>query len=316
MRGIALLASARLAASLPRVMFQNVIVGFDESTESIDALAFASEMTEPGTAMTLAQIFDPGFTGARAALYDEEIHARIGNLSNAARPVVGNRPFDAVAVGGSPARQLNRLAHEREADLIVVGSTHHGPVGQVLAGTLADRLMNGSPCPVAVAPRGYAEGSGHNGEGRVVIGYAGTEESDLALALGRRIARSLGAKLRLVSGMRALAPSPGRGPYVPIVRSYFLRALERAEAECEPELEADTALLDGEPAEILLRESAEARLLVLGSRGYGPLRRVFLGSVASTVIHEAECPVIVVPRGSGDETGGPEAEHPEQVASE
>jgi nucleotide-binding universal stress UspA family protein len=261
--------------------FKHVIVGFDESAESIDALAFARDISEPGARMTLAQIFDPGFTGARAALYDEEIQARVDNLTRAAGPVVGDHRFDAVAVGGSPARQLNRLAHERNADLLVVGSTHHGPVGQVLAGSVADRLLHGSPCPVGVAPRGYAEGTGQHPEGSVVIGYDWSEESQLALAAGRRIALALGAKLRLVSGMRELAASPARGPYIPIVRSRFLTALERAESECEPELEVKTALVDGEPAEVLLRESADARIVIVGSRRYGPrlLLRESAGSI-------------------------------------
>ena len=37
-------------------------------------------------------------------------------------------------------------------------------------------------------------------------------------------------------------------------------------------------------------------LLVVGSRGYGPLRRVLLGSVSSELMHSAPCPVMVVPR--------------------
>jgi nucleotide-binding universal stress UspA family protein len=39
-------------------------------------------------------------------------------------------------------------------------------------------------------------------------------------------------------------------------------------------------------------------LLVVGSCGYGPLRRVLLGSVAASLLHAAPCPVIVCPRGS------------------
>ena len=35
----------------------------------------------------------------------------------------------------------------------------------------------------------------------------------------------------------------------------------------------------------------------MGSRGYGPLRAVLLGSVSGRLVREAACPVIVVPRG-------------------
>jgi nucleotide-binding universal stress UspA family protein len=49
-----------------------------------------------------------------------------------------------------------------------------------------------------------------------------------------------------------------------------------------------------------LESSAEVDLLVLGSRGYGPVRRVLLGDVAGNVIRGAACPVVAVP--SGDAT--------------
>ena len=295
--------------------FNNVIVGFDESPESIDALAFARDMAEPEAAITLAQIHDPGLTGARAALYDQEIEARLESMSASARPVLGGRRFDPVAVGGSPARQLNRLAHERGADLVVVGSTHRGPIGRVFVGSVADRLLNGSPCPVAVAPRGYAARMGKSLDRAVVVGYDGTEEAQRALETGKRVARALGAKLRLVAGLRALEPAPGRGPYVPIVKSHFLAALERAESECGRELAVETALVDGVPEEVLLRESEDARLLVVGSRGYGPVSRVLLGSVSSALVHDGACPVIVVPRGSGDESGAHEVGAPREATT-
>ena len=55
-------------------------------------------------------------------------------------------------------------------------------------------------------------------------------------------------------------------------------------------------VLDGNPADVLRERSADVDLLVLGSRGYGPLRRVFLGSVSSKVLHGSQCPVLITPR--------------------
>ena len=56
----------------------------------------------------------------------------------------------------SPARGLHDAAVSEQADAIVVGSSHHGPLGRVLLGSVGDRLLAGSPCAVAVAPRGHA----------------------------------------------------------------------------------------------------------------------------------------------------------------
>ena len=50
-------------------------------------------------------------------------------------------------------------------------------------------------------------------------------------------------------------------------------------------------------------------LMLVGSRGYGPMGRVLLGSVSSQLMHAAPCPVIVVPRGAAGvvETAGARA---------
>ena len=74
-------------------------------------------------------------------------------------------------------------------------------------------------------------------------------------------------------------------------------ALNRAAASVSKDLHAETALLVGDPVLVLEHEASRGLdLLVLGARGYGPLRRVFLGSVSTEVVCHAPCPVLVVPR--------------------
>ena len=56
-------------------------------------------------------------------------------------------------------------------------------------------------------------------------------------------------------------------------------------------------LIQGEPAQVLAQEEEhDVDLLVLGSRGYGPVRRVLLGGVSTALVRSARCPVMVVPR--------------------
>ncbi len=197
--------------------FTKVAVGFDGGAEANDALALARDMAEPDATLILAEVFDPGLLAGRPSVYATEVRARTDELSHRAERVLGGRPFEPVVAAGTAARQLNRLAHETGADLIVVGSTHRGPIGRVLAGTVADRLLNGAPCAVAVAPRGYAKREGSGSAGPVVVGYNGTEESDMALEAGRRMAVALGATLRLLCGMLHAGveawprPLPARG---------------------------------------------------------------------------------------------------------
>jgi nucleotide-binding universal stress UspA family protein len=58
-----------------------------------------------------------------------------------------------------------------------------------------------------------------------------------------------------------------------------------------------TKIADGETTAALVESSAHVDLLVLGSRGYGPLKRVLLGSVSRAAVNDARCPVLIVPRG-------------------
>jgi nucleotide-binding universal stress UspA family protein len=68
-------------------------------------------------------------------------------------------------------------------------------------------------------------------------------------------------------------------------------------AALPPEVRALPVLEKGNPVDKLLEFSEVGiDLLVLGSRGFGPVMRLLIGSVSSRVIRGAPCPVMVVPR--------------------
>ena len=63
---------------------------------------------------------------------------------------------------------------------------------------------------------------------------------------------------------------------------------------------ATGALPFGDPAHELTHAAHDLDLLVTGSRGYGPVRRLMLGSTSTKLVHEAPCPVLVLTRGAQD----------------
>ena len=65
----------------------------------------------------------------------------------------------------------------------------------------------------------------------------------------------------------------------------------------------------------LVALSEHVDLLVLGSRGYGPVRRIVLGGSADRIVHAAACPVVVVPRGAHEEHAAERSEPAEVTAS-
>jgi nucleotide-binding universal stress UspA family protein len=75
-----------------------------------------------------------------------------------------------------------------------------------------------------------------------------------------------------------------------------------------------SAVIAGSPYSDITRYAVEhdADLLVVGSHGYGTVKRLMRGSVAERVVHEAPCPVIVVPH---DEARSSDAELPPTVVA-
>lgn len=215
-------------------------------------------------------------------------------------------PLEQIRVSGaSPPHSLHEAAKRSGAALIVVGSTHRGPVGSIVPGSTAERLLHGSPCAVAVVPAGYAAVAPDLAT--IGVGYNGFEETQTALDAGCRLAAALGARLRVIhvfDATRVGQPALMTGPAWIAMRDEHEAAqreeLDRAVAELPGDLEVEARFVRGRPGETLARESEAVDLLVVGSRGHGPLATVMLGGASHTLLRHAACPVIVVPRGAGE----------------
>jgi nucleotide-binding universal stress UspA family protein len=206
----------------------------------------------------------------------------------------------------SAASALHALAEDEDAGLVVVGSERRSDPGRVRAGSTAGRLLHGSPCPVALVPRDWTE---HAVE-TVGVAFVDSEEGRQALCGAHAIARRLRARLRaitvvkprLADASRAEASTPARDRRDPedVEGEYRVdaeRALRRAAGELGTNVPVEVEALIGDPVELLVAASRHLDLLVCGSRGYGPVRAVLLGSVSGPVMMSARCPVIAVPRG-------------------
>ncbi|HWK26262.1 MAG TPA: universal stress protein [Solirubrobacter sp.] len=202
-------------------------------------------------------------------------------------------------------RALHALAREVGAGLIVVGSTGRGRAGRVLAGSTAERLLVGAPCPVLLAPRALED----RRLTTIAVGFVDTPEGHDALAAAHALAAHAGARLRVIavlhpSGGLDAAMAAGLRPQRAAMlegrhRQAIETALDQALAALPPGVDVERDLHVDDPAEVLLRISEHVDLLVCGSRGYGPLRSVLLGGVSRRLVDEARCPVLVLPREAG-----------------
>ena len=148
----------------------------------------------------------------------------------------------------------------------------------------------------------------------VLLATDGSRESSRAARMAVTLAEKLGTELHVVH----VGPTPEEyiDPRLSIPEPEFWNMIrERAEEEAKPKLNEQVQKIreaGGEvsgahmrvglpDAEIMgLAEELAAGLVVLGSRGLGPLKRALMGSVSDSVVRHAHCPVLVV-RGDGRE---------------
>jgi nucleotide-binding universal stress UspA family protein len=279
-------------------IISRVIVGFDGSEQGRDALSLGSTFASAGgSELVVACVCERN--------QDSEMDQRFSEVDAA----LGRRRYRRRELWGSPARELTRVAEDTDASLLVVGSTHEGKLSRVLPGSVGERLLNGAPCAVAVAPLGFAKRDGFR-ERLIGVGYIGNDESRLALGWAESLARQLGSRLRLIAVIPPL--TSGWLPADVSAREHRRRVWSDLEETLSaaslgaPDLSTEREVIEGDPAAVLAEQGGELDLLVVGSRGYGPLRRVLLGGVSGRVIQDAPCPVVVVPRGAKETSSHPD----------
>lgn len=278
-----------------------LLVAFDGSDGGRDALELAQVLAAPeqnASALVVTVLPSGPLPMEYALLPTEEAAEAEPLLEEAGEKLSGIGVETRAYGGGSPARILTKVAEQEAFDIIVVGSPHRGALGRILLGSVATSLLNGATADVAVAPRGYAQDE-HERIGEIAVGYDGTSEAKVALRRAERLARPSNARIKLLTVVTppVAAPVMVPGAYAPESPPEPERVTQEGLDSIEAALAAESIRLDGDPATELVRECEEGvDLLVVGSRGYGPLTRVLLGSVSRKIAGDAPCPVLVVRR--------------------
>jgi nucleotide-binding universal stress UspA family protein len=292
-----------------------VIIGYDADRSGTDALTLGVGLgASLGLPVIVVKVHaDPAPIGAGrvdAEWVADRRAASAAVLATAEREVeelrldVGARAVDIeyrLVPSSSAAHGLHDLAQAESAAMIVVGSAAtEGYDRRVFAGSTASRLLSGAECPIAVAPKGLA-GHGWKGPARIGVAYLGTSEGMQALHTAADVARRTGAALHLFTAVAEeasvvpwLVGVDGENAFKATVREGVQKSLDEAVATTAG-LNVTAGLLIGDVVG-LLADLPEVDLLVCGSRGYGPVRRVLLGGVSSRLMRRSANPVLVVPR--------------------
>lgn len=290
-------------------MFNEIVVGVDDRERGHDAIALAKVLVGSGGRFTLAHILttEPYVYRGAAARYAaaeqartleqrEEEHA-LALLESARDQTLGDERLEWTlrwVRSASVGRGLHELASAEGADLLVVGSSRQSLLGRVRIGDHTLGALNGAPCAVAIAPAGFSEHAQVMRE--IGVGYDGSSESEHALEVARGLASGWGVKLSAFTAVSVSTAALGAGvpPRNDAIDVLLREARERIEALGGVEPHAAY----GAAVEELAVYSASLDLLVVGSRGYGPIGRLIHGSTSARLANTTRCPLLVLTRAS------------------
>jgi nucleotide-binding universal stress UspA family protein len=285
---------------------RSVLVGIDGGPSGREALSLGTALAVlTGSEVVLGSVY--GFeSGKFGGLTWPPHHDADEWLAEVEKDLEGQgMPWRSLTVPAtSVAEGLVWLAERESVQAIVLGSSRHGRVGRVLAGSTARRVIHGAPCAVAVAPHQWRP---LPSDAPISIGVAFTDspEAHEALSVAADLATAAHASLHVLTAVHD--PSPAHpmfgasgmtyGIWMEDRRAEMERAAREAVETLPAHVAADVTVLDGDPVTRLAEASDGLDLLVLGSRRYGPVRTTLLGGVSSPLIERAACPLVIVPRG-------------------
>ena len=201
---------------------------------------------------------------------------------------------DSSASRGAPGPEILRQLDKQGADVVVLGASHNTWMGNLLLGSVSTFVLHHAPCSVLIAHRAPTEA------GTILFGADGSEHANAALSLATKLLDASRCSFHIATvvidpwvSVAVYPPGPPFGSaaqYRKLERERMedgWRVVERASTQLrERGFKVEGAVLAGNTTHQLLKESDNiaADLVVVGSRGLGPVRRTLLGSVSDQLV--------------------------------
>ncbi len=196
---------------------------------------------------------------------------------------------------GSIAADVARLAAERAATLIVVGAAPHQRLKHMVAGERAAQFLRSSTVPVLSVPPGF------DALPRKVVVAVDFSPASMRAAETALLLAASGARITLLHVLSPLlgdVPLRGIGSHdLDTPQRLFGRFLDELRPFVSHGVTVETHVRTGDDLEGIVATAASlgAELVVVGTHGHRLLGRIFVGSVAAGVLHNAAQAVLVVP---------------------
>ncbi len=276
------------------------IVGIDGSPDGCMALNWAVMMAEASggvvNPVTAWHVPLPLLVGTRHRMVDVD---RIGLAAEAS--VMATTTVDAAdapagiiaepsMVEGHPAPVL--LAQTGTDAVVVVGRRGVSDLKHRLLGSVSQYVATHADGPVVVVPASWKPSPCR----RIVVGFDGSEHAAAALRWAIDVAPEGAAVTALIAidVIPWLRPELVEERYPDELAAAKLRLTEAVDAT-DPDHRAERVVVLHGARQALAEAGTDADLIVVGPRGLGGVARTILGSVTTWLLHDAPCPVAVVP---------------------
>lgn len=234
----------------------------------------------------------PGPPGHPSTLWKTHFHALGETVLESGRFIALQRYPDLEVktelVDGRPVKVLREAADS--ASMLVLGAPRTSEIEEVFTfGGMGASLAGHPPCPVALVMSPFRADETN---ASIVVGVDGSEVSERAVALAFEE-----AELHAVDLLAIRVRRPREANTPESVQESLLELSQTLAGWREkfPGVSVRHQVAVGTPAMALARAAADARCLVVGSRGRGGFRGMVLGSTSQTLVHHAPCPLLVVP---------------------
>ncbi|MCI6574601.1 MAG: universal stress protein [Actinomycetaceae bacterium] len=197
----------------------------------------------------------------------------------------------------SPAAGLLAAIDEFSPSFLVIAGGRHGATGKVSLGSVGQTLLNASPVPVALAPRGYRKRTDVRAITEVTVGADKRPGNANLMKFAIAIAKEAAAPLRLLS----LIAVDKRGKISELekeARSHIDAVYSTAVKELGKKYPIERSVVKGTSVE---KATASVKwdlggIALLGSSSLAFPKRAFMGNVANHILRELPVPLVVVPK--------------------
>ncbi len=297
-----------------RVQFKNILCATDFSDFSNQTVHYGVALAKEFDArLIVCHVIDL----SSVAIYGEfqldpvgQQNRIIEDAREQLEALTGDQPvkWEPLITVGKPADEILRAVEETDIDLVISATRGRSGLKRLILGSVTERLMLTLPCPLLVLRSPEHDIVSVPARAiqlkKILVGCDFSPDSSQALKHALSLAQEFEAELHLANVIEPPAQPillKGETSATEEIQEDYRNLLSQKLKDMVPEearnwCTPQTSILDGQPYEELAKyaESNAIDMIVMGIRGHGLVKTLFLGSTTDRVIRRSPCPVLSV----------------------